>query len=788
MKRIVALALCLVMALGLFTSMAAADTLRSEPLVEESDPVLNPPQSAVMGSFELNETTYYMGVNGGGFGFPMTEEQYEPIFVRIRFYTSDNDGGSDGNAAAYQEVTDKALENIREAVSEDGLTLTISPARFVLDNGGTVAAPKYYPEISVDSGADWLQPRKLEMGWKQTGVWYVQVSGTINGQQVKGSNLIRWHPSKMVYETFETVRALNEWLMNCKVDNEPIYNLTLAAGTHYGQIVIPERVEDMSFEITGSSDKETILHGGIDCNGGFATAVNNIHFIGAGKGKKNWNGSDANGTADNYALSGVSTFDNCTIEGYYHGVNCSGSDRMLTTGWNSTFRDNDVAIYYNNTEATGGNGWMTGNTFRNNDIALHFDDLNNQSVPMTYFTIRNNQFIGNKTDVRNDEQRRVYLPNNYFGTDDGEARMISYLPVANNKWVSAYPQLARPATPVQMFRMRRDASPYLFDLEENPMVSVAYASDYPIPAETLPGKCITVMDGDTELAVLDFSNVGSAAAAGEFDPTVKVEYSEDGKTITFTMHDTYGMMPEVAVPCGSSWFSAVVSLSDNEPFDAEVSDGYVRFTAVQGGECTIRCTRTITDVGLENALLTGGSAPAVSYTDIPADAWYYTDVAWACREGLMDGTGNGKFSPELATSRAMIVTILWRLEGCPMDAEKSCFSDVIPSSWYGYAVDWAAAFGIVEGANGKFMPDNPITREQLAAMLYRYAKCKGYDVWNAQTGLTGYADAGKVSSYALEPMQWAVGADLITGANDNLMPQGQAARAQTAAILHRFFG
>ena len=117
------------------------------------------------------------------------------------------------------------------------------------------------------------------------------------------------------------------------------------------------------------------------------------------------------------------------------------------------------------------------------------------------------------------------------------------------------------------------------------------------------------------------------------------------------------------------------------------------------------------------------------------------------------------------------------------------FDDVTAKKWYYNAVHWASANEIVEGYdNGLFAPNDSITREQLAAILYRYAKYKGYDVVNSQTGLNGFTDADKVSDWALAPMQWAVGNGLINGTNDALNCGGTATRAQTAAILHRFFG
>ena len=178
--------------------------------------------------------------------------------------------------------------------------------------------------------------------------------------------------------------------------------------------------------------------------------------------------------------------------------------------------------------------------------------------------------------------------------------------------------------------------------------------------------------------------------------------------------------------------------------------------------------------------------PASPFADVPAGSWYYDAVQYVYEAGLMGGTGNGQFSPALTTSRGMIVTILYRLEGSPAVSGSAVFSDVAPGQWYADAVEWASANGIVTGYGaGKFGPNDTITREQMAAILYRYAAYKGCDV-TGQADLTGYADAGQVSAYAVGPMAWAVDAGLIGGTSSTtLSPRGSATRAQAAVILTR---
>ena len=182
--------------------------------------------------------------------------------------------------------------------------------------------------------------------------------------------------------------------------------------------------------------------------------------------------------------------------------------------------------------------------------------------------------------------------------------------------------------------------------------------------------------------------------------------------------------------------------------------------------------------------------PAISdYADLNADAWYAGAVKYALEQGLMNGVGDGKFAPDGSTTRAQIVTMLWRLEKEPAVKYDIKFTDVAEGIWYTDAVRWAAAEQIVTGSNGKFAPNDPVTREQLAAILWRYAKYKDMDVSVGEnTNILSYNDAFDVAEYAYAPLQWACGAGVIQGSAGNLMPRGLATRAQTAAMLYRFLG
>lgn len=176
-----------------------------------------------------------------------------------------------------------------------------------------------------------------------------------------------------------------------------------------------------------------------------------------------------------------------------------------------------------------------------------------------------------------------------------------------------------------------------------------------------------------------------------------------------------------------------------------------------------------------------------AFSDVKTSAWYHEDVQYVSENGLMKGTGENLFSPDATTTRGMIVTILYRLEGEPSPTGACPFQDVASGKYYEKAITWAAENGIVSGFSADtFGPDQNITREQMAAILYRYATYKKYDVSTAGD-LSKFPDADKVSSYAVDAMKWANAAGLINGSNDGkLYPAGNATRAQVAAILTRF--
>ena len=166
-------------------------------------------------------------------------------------------------------------------------------------------------------------------------------------------------------------------------------------------------------------------------------------------------------------------------------------------------------------------------------------------------------------------------------------------------------------------------------------------------------------------------------------------------------------------------------------------------------------------------------AKDLPFTDVTSTDWFYSDVKYAYENGLMTGTASDAFSPGAPVTRGMVMTILARREGIRTDRY---------TPWYAAGCEWAKANGISDGSN----PEAPVTREQLAAMLYRYAALKGRDLTAGEN--LNFTDASDVSAYALPALQWATGEKILTGSNGALNPQATATRAQLAAILHRYFG
>lgn len=259
----------------------------------------------------------------------------------------------------------------------------------------------------------------------------------------------------------------------------------------------------------------------------------------------------------------------------------------------------------------------------------------------------------------------------------------------------------------------------------------------------------TVFAFNGEVQSVEFMSVGGFQPVVGQNVTVSYVLNSDPSVKVFLLAGTYTVTYEICDPVyqGSGTFTATINRTPSDEEDL---------------------------------------CPSRFFIDVDKDAWYHEAVDFAVANGLMNGTSLTTFEPFTTTSRAMIVTILYRLEGEP-EVTATTFEDVPENQWYTDAVSWAEANGIVEGyGNGKFGPNNPVTREQIATILYRYAGFKGYDI-TAQADLSCFEDADTISRYAVEAMGWARAMGLINGRPGGIVdPRNGATRCEVAQILMRF--
>lgn len=294
-------------------------------------------------------------------------------------------------------------------------------------------------------------------------------------------------------------------------------------------------------------------------------------------------------------------------------------------------------------------------------------------------------------------------------------------------------------------------------------------------------KTYTVTVSFTEAPKSNDAGVSSVTVAGfkavagaNNSYTVTVPYGTVVKTGSFVIVTRH---PRAAV-------SALTNTRNIWSFTVTAEDGVT--TAVYTVTVNTAALPEPITPGVDNKRPASKPEVKLPFTDVSTSDWFYDDIAFVYENGLFSGTDSRSFSPNASMTRAMLVTVLYRLEGEPTVTGRSSFTDVRSGAYYEKAVIWAAANGIVTGTDStSFSPDAKVTREQLAAILYRYAQYRKLDT-DASAKLNSFTDADSVSAYASEALGWAVSEGLINGASGKLMPKGDATRAQVAAILHRF--
>ena len=292
----------------------------------------------------------------------------------------------------------------------------------------------------------------------------------------------------------------------------------------------------------------------------------------------------------------------------------------------------------------------------------------------------------------------------------------------------------------------------------------------------------TVFTGNTTIYAHWEIHESSGSGGGDTDPTYSITLPGRVTGGTVTANKRYAEQGEIfhfTVTPDEGWELDTLTATDSKGKEIDL-------THKGGNEYTFKMPAGRVEIEVSFREI----AVELPFTDVPEDAWYADAAAYVYEHGLMAGTSTTAFSPDATTSRSMIATILWRMAGSPVVNYAMDYTDVAQGQWYSEAIRWAASEGIVGGyGNGLFGSNDPITREQFAAMLYRFAQEQGYDVSIGEnTNILSYTDVADLSEYAISAMQWAVGAGIINGTGDGstLSPQGQATRAQAAVMLMRF--
>lgn len=338
--------------------------------------------------------------------------------------------------------------------------------------------------------------------------------------------------------------------------------------------------------------------------------------------------------------------------------------------------------------------------------------------------------------------------------------------------------------------------PYGTDVTAGSFVIVTSDSGATVGALTNEGNVwtftVTAEDGVTSktyTVTVSFTEAPKSNDAGVSSITVAGFKAVAGANNSYTVTVPYGTV----VKTGSfvivtrhlrATVSALTNTRNIWSFTVTAEDGVT--TAVYTVTVNTAALPEPITPGVDNKKPASKPEVKLPFTDVSTSDWFYDDVAFVYKNGLFSGTDSRSFSPNASMTRAMLVTVLYRLEGEPTVTGRSSFTDVRSGAYYEKSVIWAAANGIVTGTDStSFSPDAKVTREQLAAILYRYAQYRKLDT-DASAKLNSFTDADSVSAYASEALGWAVSEGLINGASGKLMPKGDATRAQVAAILHRF--
>ena len=775
--------------------------------------------------------TCYMGVgeyNNGKYNVLTTstmsgqenEDMRAQLAVGLWWQISSGDGTYD--------LTPLSADEVQKVISQVGeFTLTVRR------EDGQAGTLTYTDDTAAAASTGMPCSRVYTLHGTDAGTWVFEASCMVDGQRMAATGSVTREIMKVHTLTgaeCKTVGTINKALEEViyGIDKNDTRDQTIIVqlrktGTQYdaqdaeysaylGQIKIPDiERNNITVQLIGEGGIGTTLIGGIHSESA-DFSVSNINFVGDGQDHENWQVPDKNhpnGGAPNKAFYGNSRGNarDCTFTGYHVAIECGKGLRMI--GQNNVFKNNHIAWKLTARNNNGGNPSAHDCVFEDNEYALWVENFH---LAPSWYAPRFCEFINNDCDVHNVAGRWWFLPGNYFKHGNRERPVNDEISIGK---VFCYPMAKRDET-------NNNAVAYTYQQLENggDTVSNALTSTYRTPESELSGKTFKVADTvmvagtekDTVLATFSFDDTAAEQAEEEpvrpvlrarmlrsavkpsFDATVSVDRSDASK-IVFHMENPCKQVT-VSLPC--EFKDGTVKLGETEILDAEFDGQNVSFQTYKAGTYVIESktpvqpkpddaiTGIISGIVASGALQPGASAS--QFADLTSGSWYYDGVRYALENGLMTGTSARTFAPDRPVTRAMLVTILWRLAGEPY-GRVSPFEDVLPGSWYAQAVSWAYDKGIVTGVTAtSFQPGAPVTREQLCAILCRYAALTGKNT-AASASLDAFTDRAQVSAYAEASVRWALQAGLLTGVGDGrLAPRSGATRAQLAVLLQRFAG
>lgn len=824
MKRVVCLLLSLILLLGLLPTALAADGEETGEKLEYGEPV------GFTVEIEGEKRICFMGVGqliNGKYNLlsetTMGWAQHQPgsLHVAVGLWWLKDFGGGNYDWIA---LTSDEVDAVTEQVGPFSLE--------IIPDSGQITKPDAQNE--TDASAPKMPCQcYYELVKEHRGDWILKASCTVKDKTLTAygaATLTVMEDISLTNEQCKSVEAINAALeekieelqeKNAKAEAD-MYTITAYLtdtdqDAYRGQIRIEDwRVDGVELwvQIMGVGQNQGVEKIPVTLFGGIYSdtipfSVSGVNFVGAGKGKTNWpkdgpNKGNANVAFDGNSMSNVS---NCTFTGYDIAIKCGTSLRMF--GRYNTFTKNHIAWKLSEACKGDGNPDAQSCVFEENDYALYVEKFN--GFPSNYAP-RYCRFIDNVCDVYNGSGRWWFLPGNFFSHKGIPMPMYDRISAGATS-VFCYPMATREGTNGQE---GNNPVTYYYDQldEDGDTVSNALTNTYQTPKSELSGKTFKVADAEKDNILATFSFDDTAAEQAEekpvrpvlrarmlrsvvepsFDATVSVDRSDASK-IVFHMEDPCKQVT-VSLPC--SFTDGTVKLGQTEILDAEFDGQTVSFQTNEAGTYVIESktpvqpkpddaiTGIISSIVASGALQPGASAS--QFADLTSGSWYYDGVHCALENGLMTGTSARTFAPDRPVTRAMLVTILWRLAGEPY-GRVSPFEDVLPGSWYAQAVSWAYDKGIVTGVTAtSFQPGAPVTRAQLCAILCRYAALTGKNT-AASASLDAFTDRAQVSAYAEASVRWALQAGLLTGVGDGrLAPRSGATRAQLAVLLQRFAG